>query len=556
MCIFLAVMEFLKNLSKNKLISLGASVVVILGFLFYFINIISKPALSTLYSNLSEQDGNIVVLKLQSLGVPHQVLEGNSQILVPVDKTLSLRMYFAQEGLLQSGNILGYEIFDKDTGLGSSQFLNNINMMRALEGELSRTINSLYHIESSRVHLVFPKRDIFSKSDIKPSASIMLRIKNGASISKKEVEAIAHLVSKAVPELSQNNISIMDNKGNSLKTPGDDGVSLFGDGSDFNLMEYQSAIENKLKNTIENLLESHVGEGKVRASVRAEVNGEREVIASEVYDPDGQVVRSKKTNEEKELDKESNDNISVANNIPNSNQEIGNSPQNTKSKSKLDDITNYEISKTVTNKIIPGGNIERLSIAVMVDGIYTHNEKTGKSTYSDRDELEISKLKTLVESAMGFSTKRGDKLDLVNLKFINTDIQDNNKNSTWFDENGRKAIQMGMIGIVSILVILLIFKPIISRLLQNSGDSILDIKKIFASPTGLNTEEGNTQSHFSSSQENDKNPENSQQEIQKKLLMRNEKYTEAIKNTNNLVEEYSEEAVAIIKKWIHNDHKT
>ncbi|MFQ3307094.1 MAG: flagellar M-ring protein FliF [Candidatus Midichloriaceae bacterium] len=498
----------------------------------------------------------MVVLKLQSLGVPHQVLEGNSQILVPVDKTLSLRMYFAQEGLLQSGNILGYEIFDKDTGLGSSQFLNNINMMRALEGELSRTINSLYHIESSRVHLVFPKRDIFSKSDIKPSASIMLRIKNGASISKKEVEAIAHLVSKAVPELSQNNISIMDNKGNSLKTPGDDGVSLFGDGSDFNLMEYQSAIENKLKNTIENLLESHVGEGKVRASVRAEVNGEREVIASEVYDPDGQVVRSKKTNEEKELDKESNDNISVANNIPNSNQEIGNSPQNTKSKSKLDDITNYEISKTVTNKIIPGGNIERLSIAVMVDGIYTHNEKTGKSTYSDRDELEISKLKTLVESAMGFSTKRGDKLDLVNLKFINTDIQDNNKNSTWFDENGRKAIQMGMIGIVSILVILLIFKPIISRLLQNSGDSILDIKKIFASPTGLNTEEGNTQSHFSSSQENDKNPENSQQEIQKKLLMRNEKYTEAIKNTNNLVEEYSEEAVAIIKKWIHNDHKT
>ncbi|WP_236870506.1 hypothetical protein [Candidatus Bandiella numerosa] len=169
-------MEFLKRLGTNKLVILALLMVAILiGALFFVIS--SKPIHSSLYSELSDNDRLKVTLKLQSMGVDYKVDMKNSQVLVPAHKVLELRMYFSQSGLISSGNIVGYEIFDKENGLGSSQFLNNINSLRALEAELSRTINSLSQIENSRVHLVLPKKELFSKSNITPSAgTVKLKI--------------------------------------------------------------------------------------------------------------------------------------------------------------------------------------------------------------------------------------------------------------------------------------------------------------------------------------------------------------------------------------------
>ncbi len=260
------------------------------------------------------------------MGINYQVGAKNSQILVPADKVLSLRMYFAQKGLITSGNLVGYEIFDKENGLSSSQFLNNVNALRALEGELSRTINSLSQVENSRVHLVLPKKELFSKSSVTPSASIMLKLKVGESISKNEIKAITNLVEKAVPDLSSDNISIIDSIGSSLKAPGSEDNGLFNDNnSEFKSFEYQNLVEKKLKSKIENLLESRVGIGKVKVNVAAKINTNRKVMVSEVFDPDGQVIRSKKVSEEKEDDENDGDGISVANNIPNSNQQLNNS---------------------------------------------------------------------------------------------------------------------------------------------------------------------------------------------------------------------------------------
>ena len=154
------------------------------------------------------------------MGVDYKVDTKHSQILVPANKVLSLRMHFSQSALITSGNIVGYEIFDKENGLSSSQFLNNINSLRALEGELSRTINSLSQVESSRVHLVLPRKELFSKSSVTPSASIMVKLKSGASISKNEVKAITNLVSKAVHDLQLDNITIIDSMGHPLKMRG------------------------------------------------------------------------------------------------------------------------------------------------------------------------------------------------------------------------------------------------------------------------------------------------------------------------------------------------
>ena len=550
--------EFLKKLGVSKLIILTLSALVIFGGMVYLIISMTKPSLSTIYSNLSEQDRNTVIWKLESMGINYQVVKKNSQILVPVDKVLSLRMYFAQEGLINSGNITGYEIFDKETGLGNSQFLNNVNILRALEGELSKTINSLAYIEASRIHLVLPKKELFSKADTKPSASIMLKTKNAATISKKEVKAIANLVSKAVPELSVDNITIIDSVGHPLKLPEQE-FDDTGEGG-FNLIEYQNLIENKLKIMIESLLESRVGTGKVRVSVNAKINPTKEVMFSEMFDPDGRVIRSKKTSEESENDEIDAENVSVANNIPNSDQEYENNPdRNARKKRKSDDITNYEISKTVVNKIIERGAVERLSVAVMLDGTHSYDKKTKGYQYNERTEDEINKLKALVQSAIGYDEKRGDKVEVVNLEFTNENVFDNaSQKLNWFDENGKNLIQMGMIGFVAILVILLIFRPLLGGLLGESKNRMDSINKFFSfNKVGLNNELPQKNDIVNKVAEKDASLI---QEVNKKgqrdLLHRDTKYSDVVNNVNELVEQYPEEASDIIKKWINNNQKT
>lgn len=546
-------MEFLKRLSTNKLVILALLMVTILiGALFFVMS--SKPIYGSLYSELSDNDRLNVTLKLQSMGVDYKVDMKNSQILVPAHKVLELRMYFSQSGLISSGNIVGYEIFDKENGLGSSQFLNNINSLRALEGELSRTINSLSKIENSRVHLVLPKKELFSKSDVTPSASIMIKLKPGASISKNEVKAITNLVSKAVPDLISENITIIDSMGHPLKMPGSENEGLLGgDNSEFKLIEYQNLLEKQLKLKIEHLLESRVGIGKVKVDVAAKINNNREVMVSEFFDPDGQVIRSKKTSEEKEKDGDENENISVANNIPNSNQQISGYNQMPRTKSKLDDITNYEISKTVTNKIIEEGGVEKLSVGILVDGYYEIDESTKKQVYHKRSDEELAQLKILVKSAIGFDEKRGDQLEIINLEFTNDKLQDSDQKVNWLDENLKNLIQMGMIGVIVILIILLIFKPILSRILEVNKNGAGEINKFFDfKKLGFNnkfSDEDNMEN-----KDFDSSDDSSSRAIINKVHIGN-KHKHMLDSINELVEKYPEEAIDILKKWINNDQK-
>jgi flagellar M-ring protein FliF len=546
-------MEFLKRLSTNKLVILALLIVTILiGALFFVMS--SKPIYSSLYSELSDNDRLNVTLKLQSMGVDYKVDMKNSQILVPAHKVLELRMYFSQSGLISSGNIVGYEIFDKENGLGSSQFLNNINSLRALEGELSRTINSLSQIENSRVHLVLPKKELFSKSNVTPSASIMIKLKPGASISKNEVKAITNLVSKAVPDLISENITIIDSMGHPLKMPGSENEGLLGgDNSEFKLIEYQNLLEKQLKLKIEHLLESRVGIGKVKVDVAAKINNNREVMVSEFFDPDGQVIRSKKTSEEKEKDGDENENISVANNIPNSNQQISGYNQMPRTKSKLDDITNYEISKTVTNKIIEEGGVEKLSVGILVDGYYEIDEGTKKQVYHKRSDEELAQLKILVKSAIGFDEKRGDQLEIINLEFTNDKLQDSDQKVNWLDENLKNLIQMGMIGVIVILIILLIFKPILSRILEVNKNGAGEINKFFDfKKLGFNnkfSDEDNMEN-----KDFDSSDDSSSRAIINKVHIGN-KHKHMLDSINELVEKYPEEAIDILKKWINNDQK-
>ncbi len=308
----------------------------------------------------------------------------------------------------------------------------------------------------------------------------MLKLKVGESISKNEIKAITNLVEKAVPDLSSDNISIIDSIGSSLKAPGSEDNGLFNDNnSEFKSFEYQNLVEKKLKSKIENLLESRVGIGKVKVNVAAKINTNRQVMVSEVFDPDVQVIRSKKVSEEKEDDENDGDGISVANNIPNSNQQLNNSNSILKKKSKLDDITNYEISKTVTNKIIDEGGVEKLSVGILIDGYYVYDEKSKSNVYEKRSDEELEKLGALVKSAIGYDQNRGDTIEIVNLKFIDNNFEKDIQKANWLDDNLKNLIQMGMIGVIVILVILLIFRPILAKILEANKSGFGEINKFF-----------------------------------------------------------------------------
>lgn len=463
-------MDFLKNLTPIKsagIIGAALAVVVLLGFLVLKL---STPPMSILYTNLAPDDSGLITSRLDGMGISYKVNEAGKEIQVPVNKVLMLRMTFAAEGVPRSGSVVGYEIFDKTEALGTSQFVHNINLVRALEGELSRTISSLMQIDTARVHLVMPKKELFSKTASEPTASVVLKMKGSQSLAKQEVAAISHIVATAVPGLKVDNITIVDNSGRPLKLSAseDNQMAAVTDG----VAEYQHSIENRLRGIIEELLERSIGIGKVKANVSAEINFDREVINSEVFDPDGQVVRSRKVSEENEAEKEASaGEVGVGANLPGA-QASGGGAGSGKNKNRTDEVTNFEISKTITNKVSESGRIKKLSIAILVDGTYTVKKGEGDVedtvTYNPRSQEELDKIKVLATSAIGIDVKRGDKIEVINMQFSEefAALPAKKEPMAWLRDELENIVQMVIIGIVIILVILLIVRPVIMRSLE------------------------------------------------------------------------------------------
>ncbi|MDA0938733.1 MAG: flagellar basal-body MS-ring/collar protein FliF [Proteobacteria bacterium] len=526
-------MEFLKKLNKLQLTALGGSVALVLGLLIWIVLSSSTPDMKTLYTNLSLEDSEIISSRLYSMGVRYNMSGDHKQINVPEDKMLQLRMLFAQEGLPSNGQVVGYEIFDKQDSFGTSQFVYNVNYIRALEGELARTISSLSLVSSARVHLVIPKKELFSRSSYTPSASVILKVKGGNQLSKQEILSIAHIVATAVPELSISNITIVDNKGSPLKLSTDEDNSTLFSGFGSGALEYKLGIENRMIKAVEDLLSRSMGIGKVVVNVTADMDFDKEVINSEDYDPEKQVVRSKRSTEERENDFASRKNVSVANNIPNSNQQVGRSDP-TRNKERSDELINYDVSKTVSNKVKEYGRIERLSIAVLIDGKYI--QENGVQTYKERTPEEIAQVKVLVASAVGFDEARGDKLEVVNLPFNQENIILEDEGIFAFIKNDPKGFaQIIIIGIIVILILLLVVRPIVMRMISNkASDQISDSEESLQ--IGV-TDNGDMLNTKSAQGEDERDEKSNDKEIAEQL--------------NNIVSQNPEDTAAIIKGWIY-----
>lgn len=462
----MALSDAFGNLGKAKIIVMVAGSTVMLALFLLVAFKMSSANLVPLYTSMSLEDSSKIVAELEKSGTQYELIGNGTGVLVPADKVLRLRMSMAEQGLPSGASIVGYEIFDRQETFGSSNYVMSINMVRALEGELSRTIGSLSGVESARIHLVVPKRELFTRDKDKPSASVTVKMRGGHALEKQEVTAITHLVAAAVPALDPSRVTVADSNGKLYaRGTGEDSMDAAAD----RVLEYRIAYETRVQQTLEDLVEKIVGSGKVRVQVAADMNFDRVVTNSEKYDPEGQVARSTQATSGREdaKDKAGKDNVTVANNLPGGAGAEGNTTS-AKLAEQSSETTNYEISKTVQNHIKEGGTLNKISVAVLVDGNYT-TDADGNQTYAPRSAEEIAQIKKLINSAIGYDEKRGDTVEIVNMKF--SEQVANLGEESFFEKfklEMQSIIQTLIIGVVAILAILLVLRPAVTQLVKGT----------------------------------------------------------------------------------------
>jgi len=551
--------NFLKTIGVGRLLAMGLVAAGLIGFFFFLTMRVTTPPMALLFGNLEMQDSSAIAGRLDALQIPYEIIGNGTGIMVPQDRVERLRMTLASENLPTMGSV-GYEIFDRSDALGTTSFVQNINQLRALEGELARTIRTLDRVAAARVHLVLPQRKLFSRDQRKASASIVLSTRG--QLSQNQVLAIQNLVAAAVPDLSVNQISIVDERGALLAATGEtDSAAAFAT----NLADRRLAYENRIKQQIEALLASSIGPGKVRAEVSAEIDFDRVTTKSELFDPDGQVERSTQTVEEKANSRDGEaKSVTVASNLPEAEANKANGPASAATNSRTEETVNYEISKTIRTEIHEAGRIKRLSVAVLVDGLYT-TDKNGKRIYTPRSAEDINRLTALVRSAIGYDEKRGDTVEVVNLPFTTIDDVAIPEDTSFLGLGLSKRDyfrigELAILGIVAILILLLVVRPFMSRLL--SGEFMAPTLagaggtgKIAAQPgaqAALTGPQGAVVPAGGGAPDQEMTPE---EQFQAKIDVANvggkiEK--SALKQVGEIVQNHPDEAVSILRSWMYN----
>ncbi len=532
--------QSIKNLSPGRLIALASVVLFLISFFVYIATQMHSTEYEILYTDLDLEDAKQIVTKLETENIKYKLTNNGTEIRVPKELVNKMRVETAELALSSKGSNVGYEIFDNSDALGSTNFIQNVNLIRALEGELARTIRSVDNVKNARVHIVLPKREMFSKEEQLPSASVIIRTEKG-KLSPKSVLAIQKLIAAAIPKLDVKNVAIVDNYGNLLTENYEDENTLTAARNE--LMRQEQ--EQKMAQDIQNLLEKTVGLGKVRAQVNIDMDFDQVVTNEEIYDPDGQVVRSQATMNDDSASTDQNGTVTVAQNIPNgdmNSQETGNYSRNSKSEETI----NYEISKTVRNKIKNTGTIRRLTVAVMVDGSYIKNEE-GKYEYQPRNTEEMKQLEELVKSAVGYDSDRGDVVEVANLKFVSFEPEEEAKPETLImgftkEELMRMAEGVG-VAIVAILVILLVIRPLINNAFDISNTANGDTKLLGDNPDDDNL----LLSNFLS---------NDNEEVEELINMNKidgRIKVSSLKKINDTIEKNPDAAVNIIRSWLYQN---
>lgn len=542
------ILETLKTLGPARLGIMGAILFALLIF-FIFISVrISTPNMTLLYADLSSVDAGAVAAKLEETKIKYKMSSSGKKIMVSENDVGRARMLLADAGLPNGGS-MGYEIFDKKSSFGTTTFEQNINQVRALEGELSRTIASLNSIKKARVHLVLPQREIFSRQSRPASASVVIDINSGYHMDRTQVASIQALVANAVPRLKSEKVSIIDSDNNLLANGKTDSEQLL----PLKAEEMKLGIESRMITSIEDIVGKIVGYGKVRAQVNAEVNFDRISTNEELYDPEGQVLRSTQTIEESNSEKEPfAQDVSVKNNLPGIGGDLLLDDSPTSKSNRIEETANFEISKTIRSTIREIGEINRLTVAVVIDGKYITDEN-GEKTYVPRKPLELEQISKLIKSSIGFDDTRGDEIEVINMQFATIDMGDPDADKILgFEPDALKeTIEMLVIAFVILLVVILVIQPMVGRILEtsesfSSGDN--DAKMLLES----NETQALEAPHAPAKVESAQNEEESDALIDMNAV-EGKVRASTVKKVEDIVESYPNETVSVIRSWMSQE---
>lgn len=434
-----------------------------------------------LYFNLSPEDAGTVIEELKDQKIPHRLSANGRTVMVPAGKIYDLRLNLASRGIPSGGGV-GFEIFDK-TDLGTTEFVQKLNYQRALQGELARTINQFVEVEQARVHITLPEKTLFLEDEQKPTASVVVKLRNkGAALQEKQIRGIVYLVAGSVEGLEPEKVTVVGVDGSVLSTGATADSQMAGLTN--SQQEFQREVEEGLEKRVQSMLEKVVGKGKAIVRVTASLNLKQQEKTEEIFDPESAVVRS-----EQRTDEKSKGSNPVAMGSPgvavNLSEGGGVTPRVSSSDMrKTNETINYEINKIVKRTVEPVGVIQRLSVAVLLDGNYEVTKgEDGKEEYKyvPRSDEEMKKYKSIVMKAVGYNAGRGDQIEVTNAPFETVRLTEEEKKAMSREAlwgTLRKAVPpLASLSLIALLI-LLVLRPLMKWLTR----PVEEVRRIAGAP--------------------------------------------------------------------------
>ena len=460
---------------------LAVSVAVMVGIFFWA----QQPVYRTVFSSLPEADRAAIVEALQASDRDYRIDRNSGAIQVPATDVHETRLYLAGQGL-PKGQGVGYEMLQEDQRFGTSQFMETARFQRALETELARSIRSIGAVEQARVHLAMPRETVFIRETSRPSASVVISLAAGRRLGDNQVAAIVHLVASSVPDMPEEGVSVVDQRGNLLTR--DD--MMEGVGMSARQFEYRQLVERSYARRIEELLTPMMGDGRVRAKVNTVIDFDHEESTHETFDPEGTVVRSEQTLEERREAADLAEGVPGAlTNQPPGAGEIGAEaedpiaegifPFNTSNQA----TRNFEVGRTVRHNRRAQGGIQRLSVAVLVDQPMVAGDN-GESVREPMTEQQIQRLTALIQDAVGFDAERGDSINVIDAAFQEAELDEVSEPAFWERPLALELGRWAIAAVVALALILMVMRPMVNGLLARGAGGRDDQDGTAALPEG------------------------------------------------------------------------
>lgn len=455
--IFEQLKEVWGRLPLTGRIATGAASLATLGLIFAVVYYGTQSEYAVLFSDLKPADAQTIIEKLQAKNIPYSLSAGGTTIQVPTERISELRLEMAGSGVLSGGHV-GFDLFDK-TSFGATDFAQQVNYRRAIEGELARTLEGMDEVEAARIHMTPKRESIFTEKEEGAKASVMLRVRQGKELSAERTEAIVNLVAGSIEGLDPSNVSVMDTRGRVLTGGRGRKTEGAGDTGIFNAqLDAKRKYEVETAARVTSLLEPIVGEGRVRADIAADVDFSQIEQTEEKYNPQSQVVRSQQSAEESRNTSRTAPSgvVGARANDPTAPPAGTGQNQQTGNDRRITSSTKYEIDKTVRRTVGGGGRVNRLTVSVVVD------HKTVNDTQVARTAAELSQIESLVAAAVGIDENRGDSVVVQTMPFARSPLDTGKTGFSWFEKNRqlvRTAVKYGLLALTALLLLFFVIRP-------------------------------------------------------------------------------------------------